>query len=172
LAGVADALGREAVQRILEAQLGILAAKVVPRPMGYDWVEPLFSVDSAVTLLNQAALAVDGTLAQGGLDGWLARLGGTLPCTLDLRYAKWLTHLPDNLVVEGDLRLSWSAIQGLPYGLRVIGNLAVDGCFRLVSLPPDCVVHGILTLNPGSGIFALDDEAILYGSPGIQALQR
>jgi hypothetical protein len=54
---------------------------------------------------------------------------GSLRSLKDLRaaYSK-LTHLPDNLIVEGLLDISESALTAIPEGIKVYGGMSATGC--------------------------------------------
>ena len=64
---------------------------------------------------------------------------------LDLSYIK-ITSLPDGLEVEGNLYLSGTLITSLPNGLKVGGDLDLPYT-EITSLPKDLKVEGDLYLN-------------------------
>jgi hypothetical protein len=131
--------GREALRPALDAHLATYPA-----------------VNVAATFLDGVATH-DPVLAQEGLDAWFACFGAATPHPdgVDLRQLAWVTHLPEGLVVEGDLELGgtaitelpanlhvtdsidlrWTPVRSLPKGLVVPLTLALSGCVDLVRLP-------------------------------------
>lgn len=64
--------------------------------------------------------------------------------TLRLDGCKNLKRLPDNMIVNGNLDLSYSGIEKIPHGLRVSGGLCLKGCDMLTEIPDDLIVEGRL----------------------------
>jgi len=59
-----------------------------------------------------------------------------------------LTHLPDNVIVNGTLNLDGCTnLKELPENLRVAGELHLDGCFNLERIPATIQVGGYLNLR-------------------------
>jgi hypothetical protein len=74
---------------------------------------------------------------------------------LVLERSPLLTHLPDNLHVNGDLDLNCcSKLKSLPKGLVVNGCLNLYGCNFVEEFPSDAIIEGTIDLR-GTGIKVL-----------------
>ena len=73
-------------------------------------------------------------------------------------------HLPEGLVVEGDLDL-WgcTSLTHLPSGLVVKGWLDLEGCTSLTHLPTGLVVNGSLWLNGCTSLTHLPSGLVVKG---------
>jgi len=71
-----------------------------------------------------------------------------------------IQQLPDGLHVKRDLLLNATPIKKLPKGLRVGGNLELQDCENLKSLPKDLIVRGKIWLA-GTPLGRMSDEKIL-----------
>lgn len=78
-------------------------------------------------------------------------------------------ELPDNLTVDGDLRLALCySIKSLPKNLHVKGSLDLYKCDLIKELPTDLKLDGGLDLI-GSGIESLPDKFTVNGTLIIQS---
>ena len=77
--------------------------------------------------------------------------GLTVKGNLDLTECGDLVHLPEGLTVEGNLIISDSdccmRLEDLPAGLKVGGDLVLDGCEEVHELPADLEVGGKLEIT-------------------------
>jgi len=73
------------------------------------------------------------------------------------RFVKHLNNKHDEIIVNGDLDLEGTPIQSLPNNLHVKGNLYLNGCENLKSLPDNLHVEGFLSLE-GTPIQSLPDN--------------
>ena len=67
----------------------------------------------------------------------------------------------EDLNVKGDLNLAYSKITSLPKGLKVGGDLRLDGCANITSLPKGLVVDGDLNVS-GTPLEDVYDENQMY----------
>jgi hypothetical protein len=80
---------------------------------------------------------------------------------LDLSYTN-ITSLPEGLRVDGNLNLIGLDIKSLPEGLKVDGNLDLNGCKNIELLPDGLKVGGWLDLE-NTSITALPKGLKIHG---------
>jgi hypothetical protein len=125
--------------------LGIVALEWGPDLPMRSWNLLLQSAEDDLELQTALeGLAIGApTLANGLLGSWLG--GRHLGQFLDLRGVDWLTAIPKDLIVEGDLILaSCIALHRLPKNLSVAGDLELTRCISLRGLPTGLRVGGDL----------------------------
>ena len=66
-----------------------------------------------------------------------------------------------DLDIKGDLDLTYSNIESLPEGLKVGGDLRLDGCANITSLPKGLVVYGDLNVS-NTSLEDVYDENQMY----------
>jgi len=84
--------------------------------------------------------------------------------SLDLADSTLLKSLPAGLEVGGDLNLNWcNSLESLPDELTVSGSLSLYGCTRLKSLPQGLIVGRDLFLNGCTSLTSLPAGLVVDG---------
>lgn len=95
--------------------------------------------------------------------GNLPKAGEVVARTLNLEGHGWLTHLPDDLTIYGDLKLRGTRLIALPARLRVDGNVELEGLETLTSLGEHTAITGDLDLEGCLALRALPNHLQVQG---------
>ncbi|CAO4137866.1 hypothetical protein PKCBPO_00005 [Methylorubrum thiocyanatum] len=93
----------------------------------------------------------------------LPSAGDFIPHTLNFEGYGWVTWLPDDLTICGDLKLRGTCLVALPSRLRVTGSVELDGLETLTSLGDHTVITGDLELEGCSALRAMPDYLQIHG---------
>jgi hypothetical protein len=111
------------------------------RGVPHSAVRAYANVPQAIDAFSGVA-KTDPVGANAALNAYLALVEGPIPEDLNLQ-GRWVNTLPDGLAVEGDLRLTHTAIRVLPRNLTV-GRFLDLADSQVVTLGPGLTVGGCL----------------------------